>query len=87
MASIRKVFGLTDQQVKALLILNVALTISARITIGMLVDKYGPRIMYSSLLAISSLICFGFAFTINFELMAIMRFFLSFVGVGFVIGI
>ena len=87
MASIREVFDLTDQQVKALLILNVALTIPARIIIGMLVDKFGPRIMYSALLAISSFICFGFAFADDYEQMAILRFLLGFVGAGFVIGI
>ncbi len=61
MASIREVLQLSDQQVKALLILNVALTIPARILIDMLVDKYGLRILYSLLLGISAFICFGFA--------------------------
>lgn len=46
LASIQQTFGLTAQQVKALLIINVALTIPARIVIGMLVDKYGPRITF-----------------------------------------
>lgn len=87
LASIRETLGLTDQEVKALLILNVALTIPARVIIGMLVDKFGPRIMYSSLLAISGVLCLGFAFTETFEQMAILRFMLGFVGAGFVIGI
>ena len=39
-ASIREAFDLTDQQVKMLLILNVALTIPARIIIGMLASGY-----------------------------------------------
>lgn len=87
MASIRDAFGLTDQQVKMLLILNVALTIPARIIIGMLVDAFGPRRIYSTLLFISSFICFGFAFADSFERLALMRFLLGFVGAGFVIGI
>ena len=87
MASIRDVFGLTDQQVKMLLILNVALTIPARIIIGMLVDAFGPRRIYSTLLFISSFLCFGFAFANSFEQLAMMRFLLGFVGAGFVIGI
>ena len=87
LASIREVFGLTDQQVKMLLILNVALTIPARIIIGMLVDAFGPRRIYSILLFISSFLCFGFAFADSFEQLAIMRFLLGFVGAGFVIGI
>ena len=42
MASIQKTFQLSDQEVKTLLILNVALTIPARIIVGMLVDSFGP---------------------------------------------
>lgn len=86
-ASIRDALGLSDQQVKTLLILNVALTIPARIVIGMLVDRFGPRIMYTCLLAISSVLCFLFAMANNFEQMALARFLLGFVGAGFVIGI
>lgn len=87
MASIREALELTDQQVKTLLILNVALTIPARIVIGMLVDAFGPRRMYSLLLFISSFLCFGFASADDYEQIALMRFLLGFVGAGFVIGI
>ena len=87
MASIRETFGLSDQQVKLLLILNVALTIPARIIIGMLVDKYGPKITFSVLLALSGSICFLFAFADSYEKLTIYRFLLGFVGAGFVIGI
>jgi len=87
MGYIRETLELTNQEVKLLLILNVALTIPARIIIGMLVDKYGPRIMYSMLLAISSILCLLFAVAESFEAMAILRFMLGFVGAGFVIGI
>ena len=52
LASIRDTFQLSDAQVKALLILNVALTIPVRILVGMLVDKFGPRLMYAVLLAV-----------------------------------
>ena len=87
LGAIRETFNLTSDQVKALLILNVALTIPARIIVGMLVDHFGPRRMYSLLLAISSFLCFGFAFADTFERIALMRFLLGFVGAGFVIGI
>ncbi|MEA3243571.1 MAG: NarK family nitrate/nitrite MFS transporter [Pseudomonadota bacterium] len=87
LASMREAFGLTDQQIKTLLILNVALTIPARIIVGMLVDAFGPRRMYSLLLFISSFLCFGFAMADDFERLALMRFLLGFVGAGFVIGI
>ncbi|HHB93327.1 MAG TPA: MFS transporter [Thioploca sp.] len=87
MGSIREALDLNTQQVKMLMILNVALTIPSRIAVGMLVDKFGPRIMYSVLLIISGFLCIGFALTQNFEQMAFMRFLLAFVGAGFVIGI
>ena len=87
MASIQETFGLSQHEVKALLIMNVALTIPARIIIGMLVDKYGPRIMYSSLLFISSFICFFFALADSYLMLMVSRFALGFVGAGFVIGI
>lgn len=87
MASIAETMQLSVQEVKALLILNVALTIPARIAIGMLVDNFGPRIVYSVLLFISSLLCFLFASSTSYEMLALTRFLLGFVGAGFVIGI
>ena len=87
MASIRDTFALTKEQVAALLIMNVALTIPARIIVGILVDKLGPRLMYAALLAISGVLCLAFAFATSFEMLAITRFLLGFVGAGFVVGI
>jgi NNP family nitrate/nitrite transporter-like MFS transporter len=85
--AIQNTFGLSEQEVKALLIMNVALTIPARIIVGMMVDKYGPRIMFSTLLVISSILCFFFAFAQTYEQLALARFLLGFSGAGFVIGI
>jgi len=87
MASIRDTLGLSDQEVKTLLIINVALTIPARIVIGMLVDQFGPRLMYSILLTISGVVCMFFAVADSFEALVVTRFLLGFVGAGFVIGI
>ncbi|MFC5078131.1 putative nitrate transporter NarT [Vibrio thalassae] len=79
--------GLSTQEIKTLLILNVALTIPARVIIGMLTDKYGPRLVYSALLAICSIPCFVFVLSDSFIQAAIARFLLGFIGAGFVIGI
>lgn len=87
LAMLRDTFALTDQQIKILLILNVALTIPARIIIGMLVDAFGPKRMFSGLLFVSALLCFGFAAAETYERLALMRFLLGFSGAGFVIGI
>ncbi len=80
-------FGLSDQQIKTLLILNVALTIPARIVVGMLVDSFGPRNVYSILLVITGFLCLFFSLATSFEMLALARFLLGFVGAGFVIGI
>lgn len=80
-------FDMSIEQWKTLLILNVALTIPARIVIGMLVDKYGPRIVYSLLLMISAFLCWGFAFAQTYEQLALFRFLCGFIGAGFVVGI
>ena len=84
---IREAFDLTDQQVKALLILNVAFTIPARIVIGMLIDRFGPRAVFTGLLVVSALLCFAFATAQSFEQLAMARFALGLAGAGFVIGI
>lgn len=84
---IMQAFDMSLAQWKALLILNVALTIPARIVIGMLVDKFGPRIVYSALLVASGFLCVAFASSQSYEQLALLRFAMGFVGAGFVIGI
>ncbi len=83
----KEAFDMSTQQVKALMILNVALTIPARIVVGMLVDKIGPRKVYSSLLVASGAICIAFSLADTYEQLALLRFLMGFVGAGFVIGI
>lgn len=85
--SIQQSLGLSAQELKTLLILNVAMTIPARIVIGMLVDKFGPRQVYSALLMTGGAISIAFAFSQDFVQAAILRFLLGFIGAGFVIGI
>lgn len=87
LAVIQESMGLSDQQIKTLLILNVALTIPARIITGMLVDVYGPRKTYSAMLLATAGLCFFFASASSFEALALSRFLIGFVGAGFVIGI
>ena len=86
MTSIQVTLGLTDQEVRAILILNVALTIPARVVVGMLVDRLGPRRVYSALLVISGVLCLMFAAAQSFAMLALTRFLLGFVGAGFVVG-
>ena len=87
MPFIKDALQLTDQQAKVLLILNVAMTIPARIIVGMLVDKLGPRIMFTGILVTGGLISIAFAWADGYEQLALLRFFSGFIGAGFVVGI
>ncbi len=87
MPFIKEALDLTDQQAKVLLILNVAMTIPARIVVGMLVDKLGPRIMYTGILTSGGLISIAFAWANSYEQLALIRFLCGFIGAGFVVGI
>ncbi|MBP3952462.1 NarK family nitrate/nitrite MFS transporter [Bacillus suaedae] len=78
---------LTTQHIAALGIMNVALTIPARIIIGSLLDKFGPRIVYSGLLVIMSIPALVFAFGDSWIQLAIARLVLGSIGASFVIGI
>ena len=72
---------------KSLLLCNVALTIPARIIIGALVDKHGPRVVFSGLMIITVIPGLLFAFGDSFMQLVISRLLLSSIGAGFVIGI
>ncbi len=87
MPFIQEALGLTNQQAKVLLILNVAMTIPARIVVGILVDKYGPKIMYTSILILGGSISIAFAWAQTYEQLALLRFLSGFIGAGFVVGI
>jgi NNP family nitrate/nitrite transporter-like MFS transporter len=78
---------LTGKNFKSLLLCNVALTIPARIVVGALVDKYGPRVVFSGLMVITIIPGLMFAFGSSFTQLVISRLLLSSIGAGFVIGI
>ena len=79
--------GLDLGQIRTVAICNVALTIPARVLIGMLLDKFGPRKTYSSILVFSVIPCLLFASAQDFNQLVVARLLLSIVGAGFVIGI
>ncbi len=84
---VKEDFGLEVGQIRTIAICNVALTVPARIIIGMLLDKFGPRKTYSILLMYAAIPCLAFALAQNFSQLVISRLALSIVGAGFVIGI
>lgn len=78
---------LTREHIAVLAICNVALTIPARIIVGALIDKYGPRIVFSILMVTMSIPAFFFAFGDTFTQLLVSRLILGSIGAGFVIGI
>lgn len=87
MIVISESLGLSDQEIKVLLVLNLTLTIPARVLVGMMVDKLGPRVMFSSILIAGGIFSLLFAAAQDYQQLAITRFALGFVGAGFVVGI
>ena len=85
--TVKQDMGLTLGQIRTIAICNVALTVPARVVIGMLLDKFGPRITYSAILVFSAIPCLMFATAQTFGQLVVARLLLSIVGAGFVIGI
>ena len=85
--TIIKQVGLSLDQIEILMICNVALTIPARIIIGALVDRHGPRKVFSGLLLFAACVCFYFALSTKFIEFLIARLLMGIVGAGFVVGI
>lgn len=84
---LRELEWLTEEHLKVLAIINVALTIPARIVVGALIDRYGPRIVFSGLLVTMALPAFAFAFGNTLTQLMVSRLLLSTIGAGFVVGI
>jgi MFS transporter, NNP family, nitrate/nitrite transporter len=85
--TVAKQLALSESQVKTLGICNLALTIPARIIIGMLLDKFGPKITFSSVLVFALIPCLGTALAQDFNQLVISRLLMGLVGAGFVVGI
>lgn len=85
--TIGRELSLTPEQIKTLGICNLALTIPARIILGMLLDRFGPRITYSCLLMFATVPCLATAMSQDFNQLVLSRLLMGIVGSGFVIGI
>jgi MFS transporter, NNP family, nitrate/nitrite transporter len=85
MPVIKKEFNLTPDQIANINIAAVSITILARLLIGWVCDKIGPRLAYTILLAAGSLpvMCIGFAY--SYESFLLCRLAIGFIGASFVI--
>jgi len=78
---------LTREDIQIFALANVALTILARVFVGMALDRWGPRRVFSALLVTMSIPTFVFAFGDSRDVMFMARLVMSCVGASFVIGI
>jgi MFS transporter, NNP family, nitrate/nitrite transporter len=85
--TIAKELNLTAEQVKVLGICNLALTIPARIIIGMILDRFGPRVTFSAILMFALIPCLATSLSHDFNSLVISRLLMGIVGAGFVVGI
>jgi MFS transporter, NNP family, nitrate/nitrite transporter len=84
---LRSADWLTRDDIRLFAIANVALTIPARIIVGMALDRYGPRRVFSVLMVLMALPTFVFAFGNTREVLFVSRLVLSSIGASFVVGI
>ncbi|WP_250122831.1 NarK family nitrate/nitrite MFS transporter [Chroococcidiopsis sp. CCMEE 29] len=85
--AIQEEFQLSADQYRTMILCNLALAIPFRIIFGMLIDRVGPRIVFSAILIYSAIPCMLFALAQDFNQLAWSRLALGIVAAGFVIGI
>jgi NNP family nitrate/nitrite transporter-like MFS transporter len=85
MTVVRAEMGLTKDQVGWCIIGSVAITVVARMLIGLVCDRVGPRLAYTGLLMIGSLPVMGIALAHDFRTFLLFRVAIGAIGAAFVI--
>ena len=85
MAVVRDELELTKQQVGNTIIASVAITILARLVIGWLCDRIGPRLTYTCLLVFGSLPVMGIGLAQDYTSFLLFRLGIGTIGASFVI--
>lgn len=80
-------FGLSKGELVTLGLCNLALTVPARLIVGGLLDRFGPRRTFSAILMYAAIPCVLFATAQSFEMLVVSRLLMGIVGAGFVVGI
>jgi len=87
LSTIGREFGLSTAELTGLMVANLALTIPARIVIGTIADRYGPRRTFAILLWMTAIPVIMFITATSYAQLIIARVLMSMVGAGFVVGI
>ncbi len=85
MTIVRDELALTQSQIGWLVIGSVAGTVVARVLIGWLCDRIGPRLTYAGLLIVGSLPVMGIGLAHDFQTFLIFRILIGVIGASFVI--
>jgi NNP family nitrate/nitrite transporter-like MFS transporter len=85
MPIVRQELALTPQQIKWCIIASVSITIFARVLVGWLCDRIGPRLAYTGLLVVASLPVMGIGLAHDFATFLICRLLIGVIGASFVI--
>ena len=85
MKVVRTEMGLTKEHIGWCIIGSVAVTVLARLFIGWLCDRIGPRLAYTWLLLLGSLPVMGIGLAQNFETFLLFRVLIGGIGASFVI--
>jgi len=85
MAIVREELSLTKAQIGNTIIASVAITIVARLFIGWLCDRVGPRLSYTFLLLIGSIPVMCIGLSTSYETFLLFRLGIGTIGASFVI--
>ena len=85
MAVVREELGLTKEQIGNTIIASVAITILARLFIGWLCDRIGPRLCYTFLLMVGSIPVMTIGLSTGYESFLLFRLGIGVIGASFVI--
>lgn len=85
MPIVRQELSLTKDQIGWCIIASVAITVFARLFIGWLCDRIGPRLCYTGLLLVASLPVMGIGFAHDYTTFLLFRVAIGAIGASFVI--
>ena len=85
MGIVREELNLTKEQIGNTIIASVAITILARLLIGWLCDKIGPRLSYTYLLLVGSIPVMAVGLAHSYEALLLFRLGIGVIGASFVI--
>ncbi len=85
MAIVRDELQLTKAQIGNIIIASVAITVVARLLIGSLLDRYGPRKVYTLLLAVGAIPVMGIGLAESYETFLLFRLAIGAIGASFVV--